>query len=212
MRPDKHELRRRAISALEAVLREPVEVDGEDRWQWGYIAERLLPILRREEAASKGRGDRVELAGELAQVLLDGGMNQKKEQSSGMRPDKDELRRKAISNLRALLREPVEGNGEDRWHLIYIVARLLPILEREERASKGRGDRVEFAGEMVQGLVLGGMSQKEARRLVQERTGLRYPSVASAHQRFRKAGQPSIIYRQWLEHLAASKPSPPHEG
>jgi hypothetical protein len=120
-----------------------------------------------------------------------------------MRPAEDELRRRAILELQAMLREPVEVDGDDRWHTFYIAARLLPILEREEAASKGRGDRAELAGEIVQLLCDGGMLQKEARKLVQKRTGLKYTSVGAAHRRFLKTGQPSRLYQEWLEHLEA---------
>ena len=112
--------------------------------------------------------------------------------------DEEWLREHAITWLRAMLTRPLEPPERLR---VYIAARLLPILEAEEAAAKGRPG-VPRAGEMVQaykeGLIGGGMepaaAQRLARKLVETRTGMKYASVSSAHIRFLKSGQQALLY------------------
>jgi hypothetical protein len=105
--------------------------------------------------------------------------------------DERHLRQFTIVFLSAMLERPVDLPEDCR---LYIANRLLPILEREEAAARGRGDRVEGAGEMVQAFVESGMTARDARKLVAHRTGLKHDSVASAHRRFLKTGRHAMLY------------------
>ena len=107
--------------------------------------------------------------------------------------DDDQFRRQiTILVLRAVLDE---GRGiELRPFAVYIAERLLPVLEREEAAVRGRGDRADGAGEMVQAFIDSGMDQLAARKLIADRTQLKLASVASAHRRFLKTGRQAMLY------------------
>ena len=71
--------------------------------------------------------------------------------------------------------------------LVYIGARLLPVLERELMLKKGRPSPWP-AGSMVQAYMNSGLDQVAARKLVQQQTGLKYASVAKAHSELVKSG------------------------
>jgi hypothetical protein len=110
-------------------------------------------------------------------------------------PEAEEiLRAEAMIILEHWLRKQPLDLSKFSDVLLYIGARLLPVLERELMPKKGRPSPWP-AGSMVQAYMNSGLDQVAARKLVQQQTGLKYASVAKAHSELVKKGAArKIVY------------------
>ena len=80
----------------------------------------------------------------------------------------------------------------------YIAARLIPIMEAEDAAEKGRPG-APGAGEMVQAFIDFGSPRAKARAEVARRLGMKPGSAGAAHRKYLKTrdpNRPALLYSE----------------